>query len=155
MENVFLRHATEEDAIFLLDLANEKECRNNSLNQNKISKESHEQWFKEILRSETCQQYIMVKGGESIGQGRLEQMGDGCRISYSLIPQRRGCGYGKFLLKLLNNAALTDFSSCIYTYGEVLQQNIASQKIFEELGYIAEKRDHILYYRKTIEYYIV
>ena len=150
MKNIFLRHAAKDDEMFLFKLVNDRECRKNSLNSKKIALEDHEQWLNTILSSKSCQQYILMEEDVPIGQGRLELIGKGCRISYSVIPQRRGCGYGKILLELLNNAILEDFPSCAYSYGEVLQKNIASQKIFEELGYKAEKQDNIFCYRKSV-----
>jgi hypothetical protein len=150
MKKVFLRYATKDDAMFLFELVNDRECRKNSLNSKEITYEEHIQWLNAVLCSETRCQYILMEEEKSIGQGRLERIQDGCRISYSVIPQRRGCGYGKILLELLNNAILEDFQSCVYSYGEVLQKNIASQKIFEELGYKAEKLDTIFCYRKCV-----
>lgn len=151
MENLFLRYAAKEDAMFLFELVNDCECRQNSLNSDKISYEDHEQWLADILRSETRQLYILMEKELPIGQGRLELTKEGCRISYSVVPQRRGCGYGKILLKLLNNAIIKDFPSCTCSYGEVLKQNVASQKIFEELGYKREELNNIFYYKKPVE----
>lgn len=155
MENIFLRLATKDDEMFLFKLVNDYECRKNSLNSREIIREDHEQWLNTILSSKTSQQYILMEEEEPVGQGRLELIGDGCRISYSVIPQRRGCGYGKILLKLLNNAILKNFPFCTYSYGEVLRQNVASQKIFEELGYESEEQDNIFFYRKSITQYVV
>lgn len=155
MGKVSLRYATEKDAIFLFDLVNDLECRRNSLYHDRIAFESHVQWLKRLLCSDTQKLYILIDGDEAVGQGRLELTEEGCRISYSIIAERRGYGYGGILLKLLNNAILIDFPSCIYSYGEVLQHNVASQKIFEKLGYEARKIRNILYYRKLVEYYEV
>lgn len=151
MEGLILRYAVQEDLKFLLKLANDKECRNNSLNPQEITLEEHRTWFGEMLRSETQRLYILMDGDKPIGQGRLESRGETCRISYSVIPERRGCGYGKSLLQLLNNAAIKDFPECSSCFGEVLKENIASQKIFEELGYIAENQNDYFCYFKYIE----
>ena len=153
MEKVSLRYATESDAVFLFDLVNDPECRRNSLNSDRIVFESHVEWLEGILCSDMQKLYILIDGDEPVGQGRLELRDEGCRISYSIIPERRGYGYGGVLLKLLNNAILTEFPSCRYSYGEVLQHNVASQKIFEELGYEARKVKDVYYYRKLVEYY--
>lgn len=152
MEGIFLRYAVQEDAEFLFNLVNDSECRGNSFNPRKITWTEHIDWFREILLSETQKQYILMDGITPVGQGRLEVSGETCRISYSINPERRGCGYGKALIKLLNNAAVKDFQECNRCLGEVLKENIASQKIFEELGYTAEKRDKYFRYSKRIEY---
>ena len=93
-----------------------------------------------------------MDGLTPVGQGRLEASGETCRISYSIISERRGCGYGKILIKLLNNAAVKDFQECNSCFGEVLRENVASQKIFEELGFEAEEREKYFRYKKWIGY---
>lgn len=155
MKDIFLRRAVQGDEEFLFQLVNDKKCRKNSLNSKEVTLEEHLNWFEEILSSETQKQYILMEKAKPIGQGRLESEGRRCRISYSIIPERRGCGYGKYLIQLLNNVAIKDFPECFSCFGEVLRENIASQKIFEELGYIAEERDNYFYYYKHIEYYKV
>lgn len=150
MENIFLRRGIQEDVMFLFKLANDKECKNNSLNPHEITLEEHMKWFKEMLLSNTQRQYILMDGSQSVGQGRLEIIGDSCRISYSIIPERRGQGYGKCLIQLLNQTIPKDFSNCICCFGEVLKKNIASQKIFDELGYTSEEREDYFYYYKYI-----
>lgn len=152
MEDIFLRYAVQSDAGFLFELVNERECRKNSLNPKEITLESHMNWFHEILHSEKKKQYILMEGSKPVGQGRLESKGETCRISYSIIPERRGCGYGKYLIQLLNNAVIKDFPECVSCFGEVIPENIASQKIFMELGYNVEKRDNYFYCYKHIKY---
>ncbi len=152
MNEIFLRYAIQADAGFLFKLVNERECRKNSLNSKEISLESHMAWFHEILHSEKKRQYILIEGSKPVGQGRLESNGETCRISYSIIPERRGCGYGKYLIQLLGNVAVKDFPECISCFGEVIRENIASQKIFMGLGYNVEKRDNYFYYYKNIKY---
>lgn len=153
MKKIYLRPAAMNDAMFLFELANDSECRNNSLNSDKISFENHMEWFKEILEAPEKRQYILMDENQPVGQGRLELTEKGCRISYSIIPHRRGCGYGEILLKLLNNAILDEFPSCTYSYGEVLPHNVASRKIFENLGYYSKSLENYYHYKKEITYY--
>lgn len=150
MENIFIRYAVDKDASFLFQLVNDRLCRENSLNSQKITLEEHMDWFKKILHSDAQRQYILMNGTSPIGQGRLEARGDACRISYSIVQKYRGCGYGKILIQLLNNAAAKDFPECNSCFGEVLKGNVASQKIFEELGFSFEERDDYFYYLKRL-----
>lgn len=152
MGDIFLRYALLDDGMFLLELANNRECRENAFDSHKITIEEHMSWLEKILHSETKKQYILMDGTVPVGQGRLETEDDTCKISYDIIPERRGCGYGKLLIQLLNNAALKDLPNCSYSYGEVLKGNIASQKVFEELGYTGEEQKECFCYRKHIEY---
>lgn len=152
MEDIFLRYAVQEDAEFLFKLINDRECRRSSLNSGKINWNEHMDWFRKILLSGTQKQYILMDRETPVGQGRVEASGETCRISYSIISERRGCGYGKILVGLLNNAAVKDFRGCNSCFGEVLRENIASQKMFEELGFASEEQEKYFRYKKRIEY---
>lgn len=150
-QSLFLRRAVWEDCAFLLQLANDDECRKSSFNQDKISLDTHIKWLKQVLCSETVKLYILMDQTEAIGQGRLELLENRCRISYSIIPKRRGGGYGKELIWLLCHAMLRDFSNCSVCYGEVLKTNVASQKVFEDLGYLAvNETEKYMIYEKNV-----
>lgn len=151
-EDVSLRPAGWDDAAFLYELANDLACRENSLNPGAIAWEGHLKWLESVLASPDRKLYILLEGAAPIGQGRLEAAGGTCMVSYSIIPERRGAGYGKRLVQLLNNAAVEDFPHCLYTCGKVVKSNAASQKIFEELGYSMEEREDCFYYRRRAEY---
>ena len=153
MGKLYLRYAVQDDCKFLFDLVNDKECRENSLDSRQILMEDHAKWFEKTLHTDTKKIYILMDDEERIGQGRLELLGYKCRISYSIIPARRGGGYGKQLLELLGYAAVQEFSQCQLIYGEVLQKNVVSQKAFEDLGYIAEDvGDYFLYNRQSVSF---
>ena len=101
MDNLYLRNANKKDLLFVYQLANDSESRRNSLNTNKISIDDHEKWFRNILSSNKASLYILMDSDTAIGQGRLEIINGKCRISYSIVPESRGRGYGKKLLCLL------------------------------------------------------
>lgn len=149
-QEVVLRDVSEQDVMFLFYLANDLECRKSSLNSDKIMLEEHLIWFEQMMKNPMKKQYILVDSCERVGQGRLEQIGNKCRISYSIVPECRGRGYGKVLLRLLEDAACRDFSGCMYVYGEVLEWNISSRRIFEQLGYIGEKKKDYFYFQKAV-----
>lgn len=153
MGKLFLRYAHQDDGMFLFELVNDRECRANAFDSHEITIEEHLLWLDNTLHSGTKKQYILMDGTLAVGQGRLEMNGNACRISYSIIPERRGYGYGKRLILLLGNAFLKDFPNCNYCYGEVKKKNVASQKIFEESGYSVEEKADIFVYRKYIDFY--
>ena len=97
-QEVVLRDANEQDVMFLFHLANDPECRKNSLNSEIIFLDDHLIWFQQMMKNHMKKQYILMDCCERVGQGRLEQIGNECRISYSIVPEYRGCGYGKVLL---------------------------------------------------------
>lgn len=154
MGKIHLRDVCGDDREFLFGLVNDEVCRKNSLDPAYISPEEHDRWFKKILRNETQKVYILTDDRHRIGQGRLELEPDSgrCRMSYSIIPERRGCGYGRYLLSMLCILATKKFPQCHMVYGEVLKKNVASQKIFEDLGFVArDKGDHLIYHRDILD----
>lgn len=146
MSELRLRAATKDDMEFLFVLANENECRINSFQSQYIVVEEHEKWYNNILSSDSKSQYILMDDNIRVGQGRLEHNGRECRLSYSIVPERRGYGYGKILVSLLLIAATKEYAQCKKYYGDVLIHNIASQRIFEELGFKYEVKDTCLRY---------
>lgn len=141
MGKLQLRKAAEGDCLFILDLANDPECRANSFDKKKILLEDHVKWFDRILNSKTDSLYVLMEDRAAVGQARLELRENACRISYSLIPARRGCGYGKKLITLLMQKAIQDYPGCSTFYAEVLVGNVASQRIFEDLLFIEKKHE--------------
>ena len=150
MGEINLRDVAVDDKDFLFGLANDKGCRENSLDQRYISLGEHEEWVKETLRSDVRKIYILENDRGRIGQGRLEAEGDRCRMSYSIIPEQRGCGYGRYLLGHLCLMIEDVFPQCRIAYGEVLRKNVAFQKIFEDLGFFGEDKGSYYLYHKTI-----
>lgn len=145
MGKIYLRKAMEEDRELLLVWANEEECRKNSLNQRIITIEEHNRWFEKNFHSGGCQIYILMDGDVCIGQARLESTDGRGRISYSIDKKNRGMGYGKLLLSLMLQAAVTDFPLCKELYAEVRKDNVASQKVFEQYGFILDKEENGIY----------
>lgn len=141
MGKLYLKKASESDSGFILDLANDPECRKNSFNPEIITLDTHMKWYDKIMNSSTACIYLLMEGDIPVGQGRLELKNGKCRISYSLISARRGCGYGKKLVALLMKRALTDFPDCNLFYAEVMKNNVASQKIFEESMFLKNDVD--------------
>nr|WP_303183132.1 GNAT family N-acetyltransferase [Lachnoclostridium phocaeense] len=139
MGKLYLRNANEGDSFFILGLANNPECRKNSFNSEKIPLDVHMKWYDKLMHSDTDSLYVLMEEDIAVGQGRLELREGECRISYSLIPERRGCGYGKILVALLMKRALQDYPYCNIFFAEVLTGNFASQKIFEELSFVEKK----------------
>lgn len=149
MSKLYLRKANKGDVLFILNLANDPECRKNSFNSEMISLDVHMKWFDRILSSNVDSFYILMDENIAIGQSRLELRDEKCRISYSIIQERRGCGYGKMLLCMLMKKALQDYPICKTFYAEVLPGNVASQKIFEALLFKrsqTESKDRCLLY---------
>lgn len=152
MGKLFLRKATVDDKDFIFTLANNAECRQNSFSAKKIAEDEHEKWFEEVLQSRTKRLLVLMDEEMKVGQGRVDYISDQCKISYSIIPERRGYGYGRILILQLLQFIRKDFPQCKYSYGEVKYKNIASQKVFEMLNFkMEDKGNYFLYYKDMDE----
>jgi UDP-2,4-diacetamido-2,4,6-trideoxy-beta-L-altropyranose hydrolase len=139
--------ASKKNINLYYEWANDKEVRNNSLNKNTFSWESHVCWFRRKLEDENCQLLIVLIDEIPIGQVRFDDEGDYLRINYSIGKQFRGKNLGKKLLKLAINKLNNKNNKKLL--GEVLPNNIASSKIFEDLGFSLVKKTNSLVYIKN------
>jgi UDP-2,4-diacetamido-2,4,6-trideoxy-beta-L-altropyranose hydrolase len=129
-------NTTEKDMELYWIWANDKQVRNNALNKERITWEQHVKWFQRKLENKNCSLYLILADKKPIGQVRFEKERDYARISYSIASQFRGKKLGKKILRL----AIHEYqkNNIIKMCGEVLPNNIASEKTFESLGFTME-----------------
>lgn len=150
-ENVFLRPANIEDKKLLFEWRNDPVCRANSINTDLITYDMHCKWFLKQLKSKECNIFICMKEDEPIGQIRVNYEEKIGKVSYSVASEYRGRNYGIKMLELLEQEE-TLFSDIIEFNAVVKQDNVASQKCFEKMGYSKEERvgNSLIYYRKKL-----
>lgn len=136
METAYLRTATEEDMDMLFEWANEASVRANSFSTSMIPYEEHKVWYKKIMLSTDCRQYIYMYGGQAIGQVRVSILGTVAEVSYSVCAEMRGMGHGKKMLQLLYKQMQCDYPQVQKLVAKVKPGNIASGKAFFDTGYI-------------------
>lgn len=132
----YLRTATEEDMDLLFAWANETGVRKNSFSENKITYEEHRQWYKKLLSSKDSRQYIYMCDGVEIGQARINVIGSEAEIGYSICFQKRCMGYGREIIYLLREQIRNDFPAVNKLIAKVKPDNVASQKVFLDMGYV-------------------
>lgn len=132
-----LRKATRGDAETLFRWRNDPEARENSFQTQPIVYDEHIAWLDKTLRDSSQEIYILCEGDTPIGQVRLSTEDDAATVSYSIDAAYRAQGYGRAILQLVENACVERGEPCALR-GYVKKQNIASQIIFERLGYICE-----------------
>lgn len=134
--NTYLREATEKDIDILFQWANDSDVRKNSFSTKEILYKEHQNWYKEILSSTECKQYIYICDEVAIGQARITIFKDEAEIGYSICKEKRCMGYGKDLLRLLRKRVKDDFPNILKLIAKVKPDNIASQQILLDMGYI-------------------
>ena len=135
--NCYLRKAQWEDMDMLFQWANDGEVRKNSFSMQPIANEEHIAWFKKI-RGGQSQIYILEDGEDKIGTLRLDFDGNEVTVSYSIAAEYRKKGYGTVLIRLAEEKVPQRTLMKAF----VKQENVASNKIFQKLGY---KRDGTQY----------
>lgn len=131
----YLRKADENDMDLLFHWANESMVRKNSFSSKEISYEEHKKWYKNLLSRTDCIQYIYMQETEAIGQVRLTMDGEIAEIAYSICAPKRCMGYGKIMLRLAYEQVKKDFPQIKKLIAKVKPDNIASKKVFIDVGY--------------------
>ena len=149
-----LRKATEADAEILFRWRNEPETRANSFHTEPIPYEEHVAWLKAALCNPAQEIYILCDGNVSIGQARLSTEGEAATISYSIDAAYRARGYGRAMLRCVEKLC-AERGTPKMLRGYVKQKNIASQVIFESLGYtstvVPDIEDCLLYTKSKLQ----
>lgn len=146
-----LRRAMWEDGEFLLELRNDETVRAASFQTELISREQHFKWFQKKLTDKNTWIYILQKGKQRIGQVRIDLQGGYYQISYAICAKERGKGYGKWMLREMEERIKREAGiRGEKLTGEVKEDNIGSQKIFEDLGYIKKKSKYGYQYEKKL-----
>lgn len=145
---VFLKKADISDAMTLFEWTNENEVRQNSFQSNPIKLNDHMTWFQQKIISSTSQIFILFNNEIPIGQIRIEIVEDMLEISYSIDFLQRGQGYGKMIIKLVEQK-VKKLNKTTTIMGKVKKENIASIKAFEANAYKKiDKGDHLVFVKE-------
>ena len=144
---LYLRPVELKDAEQLFQWRNEKSVRENSFSMEPIQYEEHMRWFKNALNDTEQFFFILMMNDIAIGQIRVKREGNLGIINYSIATQYRAQGYGKKMLILIENYFVqADIQLVLTAY--VKAKNIASQRIFEDLGYVLLEHSDVFCYEK-------
>ncbi|MBO5483674.1 MAG: GNAT family N-acetyltransferase [Lachnospiraceae bacterium] len=144
--SLYLRCVTPADRELLYLWCNDPQCRANSLNPAMISYEEHCRWFSRKMSSEDCYIYIFMNGESAVGQVRLDLEENVGTISYSIAADYRGRGLGYQMLQMLEEVMPQRVETL---HAVVKEENTASQRCFEKLGYQKEEDERVSHYWKT------
>jgi len=134
-KHIELRKVNIHDVNVTYSWAIDAVVRQYSLNKSEITLESHKIWFNSKLNENECLYFIAEKGKDQVGSFRLDLSSDGSGyISYLIDPTFHGNGYGSELLRQGVRIA-KDNPSIKNIIGEVMIENKASVKAFENLGF--------------------
>jgi RimJ/RimL family protein N-acetyltransferase len=146
--NIEIRNVLDEDKEDLWFWRNDPETRFNSKSSDPLLWEHHEAWFKTLAISATRICFIGESDKLKVGMVRFDYFTKNTwEVSININPNYRGRGGGFLLLKNACKAFFRNHENCILC-ATVLQRNIASQKIFERLGFekIGQTGSNYLYF---------
>jgi len=132
-KNWNIKNASKNKMSLYWEWANDTSVRMNSFDKTNIPLKIHKNWFRKKVDDPNCFLFIAYVENHPVGQVRFEVEKDCAKIDYSIVRQFRGRSLGKKLLKM----SISEFrkSSNVKLIGEVIESNIASQKIFESIGF--------------------
>jgi len=145
--NTFLKRACKQDCDLIFNWANDVSVRKNSFNSNELNYDEHVVWFDNKLHSNNSIIFLFYYNNLPVGQVRIDIENKVGIISYSIDKDFIGCGLSIEMLRLLEVNVNKDVNKLI---GNVKFGNVASQKIFEKLGYAKSVNENFIKYYKLI-----
>lgn len=140
----YLRKATEKDLEKTFDWVNNDKIRQYSLNKHKITYKEHENWFFDKITNNNFIYLILQKDEREIGSIRFDiENEEKAKINYLIEPEEFGRGYGTMILELSEEYLKINYKNIKEIYGIVFNENIASIKIFNKLGYKEKLIDNL------------
>lgn len=141
--SVSIRSANEADVNLYYEWANDPEVRAGALNSAPIPMLDHINWFRAKCEDENSYMYVVSKENKPLGQVRFDvdrNLGTAI-ISYSIDSSFRNKGWGTSLMRVAGRTFIKDLGKQILLKAVVKKENIASNKVFENLGFHAEPDD--------------
>jgi RimJ/RimL family protein N-acetyltransferase len=130
---VTVRPATEADALDVLAWRNDAHTRAMSRDQGEVDAATHVAWFAAAVADPRRTLLIGEAGDEKVGMVRLDH-GAEPEVSINLNPAHRGRGLSAPLLA----AALETVEGDVWA--EIREENAASIRLFEGLGFALQGR---------------
>ncbi len=134
-KNLNVRRALPKDKESIYTWRNANETRKYSFNDQPISENDHELWFKETLASDNRVLLIVEDASGAVGVLRYDLAKLEATVSIYLVPTRYGFGYGPVVLAVGNEWLQKEFPQIEMIKGEILSQNKPSESAFLEAGF--------------------
>jgi len=143
---VSLRPATLEDMRMVYEWRNHSSVRAVSRNTSSIEWVQHRTWFESVLNDSERFLFVAMHNEHPVGVLRFDLNKDEAEISLYLAPDQHGHGYGAAIVESGEAWLRNHHGEICEVVAEVMQDNVASQKLFDSCGYAASS----MKYRKRV-----
>lgn len=146
---VAARIAARNDCEWMCQWRNNAATRRYFFDSAEIEYQKHCAWFEKVLAAEDVVLLVVEEDGYPIGVVRfnLQDEGQEAEVSVYVDPARHGAGLGGKVLSAGEGYLCRNFSGVRTITAQVMQENIASRKLFLQAGF-REMGDNV--YRKTV-----
>jgi RimJ/RimL family protein N-acetyltransferase len=124
---MMMRKADLRDIANTYSLTNEVRT---EINYPLVAFDEHKEWFLNRILSDDSFFILEDKGGNFIGQIRIDRKNDENEINLSIVKAKRGKGYGSLALKWL-----LEINKMCKAVAYIRDDNIHSIKLFEKMGF--------------------
>jgi UDP-2,4-diacetamido-2,4,6-trideoxy-beta-L-altropyranose hydrolase len=158
-ESIIVRNAATSDLHLIYQLSNDPEVRKNSFSKGNIDIKTHRKWFYNKLKDPDCIYLISECSNNFMGQVRFDKEGEKAIISISIVRRYRHLGAGMFIMKKALLYLKKHYPEISKAFAFVKEENTASKKFFESLGFLFSGRTKIknqcaLEYSLSLENYL-
>lgn len=151
-ERVVLRAIEEKDLIYLKEIINDPDSEKCVLGWSRpVSTTQQEGWFKKIDNETSNIRFAIESANQFIGTCILSNIDWKNRcvgINIKLLEQYRKNGYGKECIQLLVKYCYEEINMNRIE-ANILEYNIASQKLFEKCGFTLEGKKRSAIYKNN------
>ncbi len=148
---IILNKASPKDVEITYKWAIDESVRKYSITKHKIEYNDHKKWFRQKLVADNCYYFLAYLSNLKVGSYRMDIIEDGlARISYLIDPKFQGRGLGKRVI--INGIEVAKrIENIKVLIAETFEENIASIKIFENLGFELIKRGRLMTYKLELK----
>lgn len=139
-----------DDIHLLFEWVNDPEVRHNSFCQHEILYKEHEEWFTNMLASDHCDIYIFLVDEKPAGQFRFTFEENEVYFGYCLSKEYRGKGLGTKMVEIALQQVRKSNHPVTKMIARVKYNNVASNKIFQTLGFEEFPCTEYIEYRRNL-----
>lgn len=151
-DRVLLRAVELEDLDFLQDMINDSDIEKDVVGWSfPVSKEKQRKWYEKQLDSKEAIRFVITDTNELIGMAILDKIDWKNRsigINIKLKREKQKQGYGKESISILLSYCFEELNFHRIE-ANILEDNIASRKLFESCGLTLEGKKRKAIYKKN------